>query len=79
MSLFIDASDTFTKEFYESKEIYKGKVLIFSTDDGDKHYKIVRLNRRKRKCFLEETKLYNEKELKRKLQEDEVAERLGDG
>lgn len=74
----IDASDTFTKEFYDSKDIHKGKVLIFATDDGDKHYKIVRLNRSKRICFLEETKLYKEDELKRKLQEDDVAERLGE-
>lgn len=63
----IDISKDMTDDFYQSKDIRKGKVLMFKLEDTETHLKIVRLNRRKKICLVEEVTLLTEKELGEKL------------
>jgi hypothetical protein len=53
----IDISNDMTDAFYADPEIKKGKILIFNFEGSETHLKIVRLNRRKKTCFVEEYKL----------------------
>lgn len=59
----IDLSDELTPEFFRNKNFKKGSVLIFDGDNGKTELKIVRLNRSKKICIAEPTRLYTEDEI----------------
>ena len=57
----IDMSEAFTDKFYDDVKI--GQVIGFNKDGITTHYKIVKLDRKNKKCFTEEVKLYTQKEI----------------
>lgn len=67
MTELIDISNDMTDAFYADPDIKRGKVLIFNFEGSETHLKIVKLNRRKKTCFVEEIKLLTEKELNDEL------------
>lgn len=58
-----DISQDLTPAFFNDKSIKKGSVLIFDYEGSKLHMKIVRLNRSKRICIVEEVKLYTADEI----------------
>jgi len=60
MKEIIDISDEVTPKFFE--EFKKGQMLGYRKDGVITHYKIVRLNKKRRTVSVQETKLYTEKE-----------------
>lgn len=71
MTELIDLSRELTPAFFKAKDIKKGSVLVFTTEDGEEtHLKIVRLNRTKRICKAEPVKLYTEQEVTEMAYED---------
>lgn len=67
MKEIIDISDEVTPKFFE--EFKKGQMLGYRKDGVVTHYKIVRLNKKRRTVSVQETKLYTEKELNDHLKE----------
>jgi len=67
MKEIIDISDEVTPKFFE--EFKKGQMLGYRKDGVITHYKIVRLNKKRRTVSVQETKLYTEKELNDHLKE----------
>lgn len=59
----IDISNDMTDAFYADKKIKKGSTLTFMKDNKPTHLKIVRLNRKSKKCEVIETQLYKEEEI----------------
>lgn len=59
----IDISDDMSDSFYTDLKIRKGKILTFKDGDEIKHFRIVRLNRKLKKCEVVETRLYKEDEV----------------
>ena len=60
-----DISDIVTEEFY--KQFSKGQVLGFDQDGTLMHYKIVRLDKRRKIVKIKPLKLYTEQELREEL------------
>lgn len=67
MKEIIDISDEVTPKFFE--EFKKGQMLGYRKDGVITHYKIVRLNKKRRTVSVQETKLFTEKELNDHLKE----------
>lgn len=63
----IDISDEVTPKFFET--FTKGQMLGYQKDGVITHYKIVRLDKKRKVVKVQETKLYTEKELSDKLTE----------
>ena len=63
----IDISDEVTPKFFET--FTKGQMLGYRKDGVITHYKIVRLDKKRKVVKVQETKLYTEKELNDKLTE----------
>jgi hypothetical protein len=59
----IDVSADMSDSFFADREIKIGKVLGFLKDGVTKRYKIVRLNRKSKKCEVIEVHLYKEDEV----------------
>jgi len=62
-----DISSEVTDKFYET--FTKGQILGYQKDGVVTHYKIVRLDKRRKIVKVRETKLYTEDELKRHLED----------
>lgn len=58
----INISEDMTPEFYKDKNMKKGVILIYSYEGSKTNLKIVRLNRSKKICLVEEIKLYTTEE-----------------
>jgi len=63
-----DISNEVTAKFYDTFK--KGDVLGYQLDGVISHYKIVRLDKRRKIVKVEPTTLYTEKELNDKLKQD---------
>lgn len=61
MTKLIDISDILTDKAF--KELKKGQVLRFQMEGSPTDLKIVRLNRRLKKCFAEEITLYRPEDI----------------
>lgn len=59
---YIDISNDLTPAFYKNKDFKKGQILIFEFEGSKTEFKIVRLNRSKKLCWVVETKLYSQRE-----------------
>jgi hypothetical protein len=62
MAETIDISSEMNSTFYKDKDIKVGSVLIFGYEGSKTSLKIIRLNRSKKLCWVEEVKLYSQKE-----------------
>lgn len=70
MTKTIDISDQFTPAFFKDPNIKKGTSLSFGQKPNQRDFKIVRLNRSKRICIVEEIDLMTEQEMKDKFNKD---------
>lgn len=73
--MLIDISKDMNEAFYANKDIKKGSVLMFKSKDEktgevkDTNLKIIKLNRKKQICLVEEIKLYTSDEAKTEWEE----------
>lgn len=76
----IDISNDMNDAFYKSKDIKKGSVLMFKSKDEktgevkDTNLKIVRLNRKKKICIVDEIRLYTPDNLPEGLSLEEATD-----
>ena len=68
----IDISDSLTDKFFADAK--KGMVIGFKKDDVVTHYRIVRLNRQKKICIVEETRLMSPEDAAEQMRSDMTLE-----